>query len=127
MKTSIPKELVCLLLSRRYSVVGFGVGFRTNKMGQEEQRFTFRLARYHDQDNIVKALCHPTPEELDDWHEYQKMQEEEMVKQKEISDSEGTAEGTPLPSDTGVKERDSGYFSRRVSTLDVGINKGTSP
>ena len=91
-------------------------------MGVEEQRFTFTLARYHDQDNIVKALCHPSPEELDDWHEYEKLQEEEKAKQKEGSDSEGT----PLTNDADAKERDSGYFSRRVSTLDIGINKATS-
>ena len=96
-------------------------------MGQEERRFTFRLARYHDQDNIVKALCHPTPEELDDWHEYEKLQKEEMAKQKERSDSEDTVEGTPLANDSDAKERDSGYFSRRVSTLDIGTDKATSP
>ena len=68
----------------------------------------------------MKALCHPTPEELGDWHDYQKLEAEERAKQTGAYESDSTTGGTPSERDT--PERDSGYFSRRVSNLDTGID-----
>lgn len=43
--------------------------------GDDKWEYIFDLSRDKDQPSLAAALCHPKPDELDDWQDYQRTEE----------------------------------------------------